>query len=233
MKILKQKTNIIYLFFLISIHGYAQETNDKIDLKEVRETILESGNYMFPKSFIENLELDKYKTFYFDDNCLIHIPYKSREAKSWEKLSLICLYKKSGTTWQFHSIFPYYYDLKKIEESSNLFVSNNLFCEPDGSCNKFIVVSLFKDNKLSGLIEERGFNKELYLKRLQVFNNISEIKTYEGDTIGNLPSLSDLEFLNSSLKSYKIERKILILEKVMKDSLIIEKVLDKKFVKNY
>jgi len=50
MKILKQKTNIIYLFFLISIHGFAQETNNEIDLKEVRETILESGNYMFPKS---------------------------------------------------------------------------------------------------------------------------------------------------------------------------------------
>jgi hypothetical protein len=232
MKILKQKTSIIYLFLLISIHGFAQETNNEIDLQEVRETILESGNYMFPKSFIENLELDKYKTFYFDDNCLVHIPYKNREAKSWEKLSLICLYKKSGTTWQFHSISPYYYNLKKIEESSNLFISDNLFCEPDGSCNKFIVVSLFKDNKLSDLIEERGFNNELYLKRLQIFNNISEIKTYEGDTIGNLPSLSDLEFLNSSLKSYKVERKILILEKVMQDSLAIKRFLDKNIIRN-
>ncbi|ADR22187.1 hypothetical protein MATR_01740 [Marivirga tractuosa] len=231
MKILKQKTNIIYLFFLISTQGFAQETNNEIDLKKVRETILESGNYMFPKSFIENLELDKYKTFYFDDNCLVHIPYKNREAKSWEKLSLICLFKKSGTTWQFHSIFPYYYDLKKIKESSHLFMSTNLFCEPDGSCNKFVVVSLFKDNTLSDLIKERGFNNELYLQRLQVFNHISQVKTYQGDTICNLPSLSALDFYNSSLKSYTVERKIMILEKVTQDSLTIKKFLDEEFIK--
>ncbi|MGM0581032.1 MAG: hypothetical protein ACQETL_10160 [Bacteroidota bacterium] len=231
MKILKQKTNIIYLFFLISAHGFAQDGYNKIDLNDVRETILESGNYMFPKSFIETLELDKYKTFYFDDNCLVHIPYKNREAKSWEKLSLICLYKKSGSTWQFHSIFPYYYNLKKIEETSNMFFSDNLFCESDGPCNKYVVVSLFKDNTLSDIIEERGFNNELFLRRLHVFNNNSDIQTYEGDTICNLPSITDLEFHDSSLKSYQIERKILILEKVTQDSLAIKKVLDKEFVK--
>ena len=224
MEILKLRSKIL-LCLIISINQVmvGQESLTLMDIEKARLEIIKQNDYMFSESYIRDVSTDRFNVYYFDNKCLVHLKYKNTETHSSEKFSYVLIYYLEGKSWVYQSSFPYYYDLKMLDSQKGIFISDNLFCGMNGSCNRLVEISEFSENALRSIISYEGFNNTLHYDRLLVFDKNEDVLKSVEDTICNDFVISEIIINERGLASYKLTQDIGILKGVESDTLDVLK----------
>lgn len=223
MRYFNQINRALVIVMIISFHSLcSQDIRQEINIEKVRKELSESVDYLFPMDFIENLPNDKFKVFYLGDLCLIHIGYKTTDIQSSEKFSLAATYEFKNHSWVYKNSFPYYYNLALVDSTQRIFFSDNLFCYPDGACNRFQEICKFTDYDLQSLVTQSSYDSTLFFDRMLVLDRLEELKLNIGDTTSVEFEISEIRTNQNGLDNYRLTRRIKTLKVLTGESLQTE-----------
>jgi hypothetical protein len=220
----KNSINSAFLALLLSISVpfllSCYQKRPEIDIEAVRKDIFTHAKEWIPERHISRLKASMFNTFYLGELCLVHVPYKDYSESSM-KSSAVAIYEYQNNTWKYKTIVPYYYKISLIEGSKDYFVSENLFCQPNGDCNSYYEIDRFKDLDFVELKSYSGFDKYNYYSGLLSLDRSNEVTAVIGDTIRHKVAFRDFTFINREMHSFVIEEEFAKLIGVS-DTLAIE-----------
>lgn len=209
--VLLKKNNLILIFTILLMSF--QHTKPKIDIEQVRSDFIEHEDHNIPIEFIQRKN-SRFQVFYSGNQCFVHLRYKDYLSEPQMKSSAVAIYLLTNGRWTLEKILPYYYDMNVVDASKQIFLSQNLFCEPTGACSSYLEVSTYKDDDFESLANYTGYSKVLYYDYLLGQNDIVTISNVVGDTIANEYTISELRMESKSKVIFKLTQKISVLKNV-------------------
>lgn len=204
------------VLFLLSFY----QKRPKIEIEAVRKDILINAKEWIPVRHISRLKASMFNSFYLNELCLVHVPYKEYSESSM-KSSVVAIYEYQNNTWKYKTIVPYYYKISLIDGSKDYFISENLFCQSNGDCNSYYEINRFKDLDFVELKSYAGFDKYNYYSGLLSLDRSREVIAVIGDTIRHKLAFRDFTFVNREMQSFVIEEEFVKLIGVS-DTLAVE-----------
>lgn len=206
------KAILTQILLLLGLIAFARQTPAKIDIEAVRNDIINSPNNNIPKRFLRELDKNLFLVIYSGQLCFVHVQYKDYLSESYMKTSEVAVYVMTNEKWVFQQVLPYYYNITLIDQGSLLFLSENQFCNPNGTCESFAELNRYKDSGFNKVISFQGYNKTLHYNYLHGMKEMGKIKKHVGDTIAHEYKISKIKMKSRHEISFILQTTTEILE---------------------
>ena len=192
-----------------------------IDLGVVKSDMITYGSDIIPKGIIQKKDNTLFNAFYVGQFCLVHFPYKDVANEAMIKSSIIAVYRFNNKVWEYVKLLPYNYNLSILNEMHPIFLSDNLFCSPNGDCLSYVELAVFENMEMKTISSYEGFDKTRYYDGLLSAGEDEDVKKVVGDTVTSTVKLTKFIFDRNGIKCYEKDRRTGVLVGVS-DSLTIE-----------
>jgi hypothetical protein len=215
MKILRKRNKTLILLVFIALFACSfvrkYQANPSIDIKVVKNDMIKFAGDRISENFISNTDDAMFGIFYIDNFSLVHLSYKDVASEAFMKSSIIALYHLKSGRWKFKKIIPYNYEILLLNKEHGVFLSDNEFCSPSGSCSYYSELSIFRNEEMQTVCSYNGFDSSRYYDWLISIGKTSKVAKVPGDTIVNIFKIDNVNFSAIGVKSYNLQRQIGIL----------------------